>query len=254
MLKIQLNRLEESDKIKPKLSDSLKTFFKWILICIIAALVLGQFGVTTDWLASFFSLFGGTILGFAAINTIGNAIAGLIVRRTKPVNRGDRVLIEGEFADVLSINAIYTKLINMDNVIISIPNQKLIKREIRNYGRSRVVREKISVKLGYEHDFDFIEELLVDSVKTIPLVLKHPSPFVRIVSFGDYAAEYKLYVFIKQVKQINVLQGELHKKIFKACKKEGISLMTPLVHQKYIEKPVENISKPKKEAENDSKN
>ena len=228
----QLDRLEERGRIKHKLSRSVNSLFKWVTFSAVLALVLGQFGVTTDWLASFFSLFGGTILGFAAINTIGNAIAGLIVRKTKPVDRGDRVMINGEFADVVSINAIYTQLLTMDNVLISIPNQKLIKREIRKYGRKRVVRQTISVKIGYEHEYEKAESLLLGVADSIPLVLKHPHPFVRIVSLCDYAAEYKLYVFIKQVKQINVLFGELHKKVFKACREAGISLTTPLLHQK----------------------
>ena len=227
----QLNKAEEKDRITPKLSGTLSSIVKWLVIIIVTSLVLGQFGVTTDWLASFFSLFGGTILGFAAINTIGNAIAGLIVRRTKPVSRGDRVMVEDEFADVVSINAIYTQLLTMDNVLISIPNQKLIKREVRNYGRKRVVRERISVKIGYEHSYERIEQLLLAVAEEIPLVLKHPKAFVRIIALGDYAVEYELYVFIRQVKQINVLQGDLHKGVFKAFREASIELTTPLLHQ-----------------------
>lgn len=81
----QLSRLEEKERISSKLVDNLKSLLKWLLIILIFSLILGQFGATTDWIGSVLSLFSGTILGFAAINTIGNAIAGLIVRRVKPL-------------------------------------------------------------------------------------------------------------------------------------------------------------------------
>ncbi|NIO38168.1 mechanosensitive ion channel, partial [Candidatus Bathyarchaeota archaeon] len=66
------------------------------------------------------------IIGFAAINTIGNAIAGLIVMTSRPFEVGDRIFFEGQFADIVSIDLIYTKMVTLDNVLISVPNQELL--------------------------------------------------------------------------------------------------------------------------------
>jgi small-conductance mechanosensitive channel len=81
------------------------------------------------------TLLGGTILGFAAINTIGNAIAGFIVMTSRPFRIGDRILFKGQFADVIAIELIYTKIETLDKVLVSVPNQEMLKTEIENLGR-----------------------------------------------------------------------------------------------------------------------
>ena len=54
--------------------------------------MVAQFGFDVGLIAGFMALAGGTIIGFASMNTIGNAIAGIIVMISKPFKIGDRTL------------------------------------------------------------------------------------------------------------------------------------------------------------------
>ena len=97
--------------------------------------VVAQFGFDFGLIAGFMSLAGGTIIVVGSMNTIGNAIADIIVIISEPFKIGDRILFNEQFADVVSIDLIYTRMKTLDNVMLSIPNQQLLTSEIYNYGK-----------------------------------------------------------------------------------------------------------------------
>jgi small-conductance mechanosensitive channel len=98
-----LGRLNEQN------AYTLTKIIKWGTIFVLFSLVFSQFGFTIGLITGLIALVGSTILGFAAINTIGNAISGLIVMSSKPFEVGDRIFYDGEFADIVSIDLIFTK-------------------------------------------------------------------------------------------------------------------------------------------------
>jgi small-conductance mechanosensitive channel len=80
----------------------------------------------------FIALVGGTVIGFASINTIGNMIARLIEMTNRPFGVGDRLYYNNQFVNVEGIEIIYTKVRTIDDVLLAIPNQELLKTEIEN--------------------------------------------------------------------------------------------------------------------------
>ena len=231
LIKRQVKKAMEKNSNKEKLGENLITAVKWLIGLVVGGLILGQFGITLEWIAGIFSLFGGTILGFAAINTLGNAIAGFIVRRSKPFRIGDRISINGEFSDVISMGLIYTTLINLDKVIISIPNQKLLKMEIKNYGSNRVIRQSMDIIASNDIHFETVESALTGATENVERLLDSPEPFVRIIDFPAYGVKYRLFYFIQDIAMINEIRGDVHKAVFKSCTDYGIGLTTPLLHQ-----------------------
>lgn len=173
--------------------------------------------------------FRGTIIGFAAINTIGNAIAGLIVMTSRPFEVGDRIFFNGKFADVISIELIYTKMLTLDNVLVSVPNQELIKAEIHNYGKKRIIRRSCTVTIGFEYDSSMVEEALLKAAEKVKDVLAEPKPYVWITKFQNYAVEYTLYVFVNNVKRLPEIDAELHRAVLQTCKQRKIDISTPLL-------------------------
>ena len=172
---------------------------------------------------------GGTIIGFAAINTIGNAISGLIVMTSRPFEVGDRIFLNEQFADVVAIDLIYTKMLTLDNVLVSVPNQELLKVEIDNYGKKKVVRRHCTVTPGFEYGSLDVEKALLEAASKVKGVLKEPKPYVWITKFQNYAVEYNLYVFINDIKRLPEIDAELHRKVLETCKEHRIDISTPLL-------------------------
>lgn len=98
-------------------------------------LALSQFeGITrvaTGILAS--SAVLGIIVGFAARQTLANAIAGILLAITQPIRIGDLVTFEDDTGTVEDVRLTYTYLHSDDGRRIIIPNERLAQNTIENH-------------------------------------------------------------------------------------------------------------------------
>jgi small-conductance mechanosensitive channel len=227
LLARQIERLKGQRRLEESIAFSLNRTFKWISILVILGVVVAQFGFDIGLVAGFLALAGGTIIGFAAMNTIGNAIAGIIVMVSRPFKIGDRILFNGQFADVIAIDLIYTRMKTLDNVLISVPNQELLTSEIDNYGKKTVVRRSCSITPGYELDPKDVETALLEAASNVEGVLKDPKPYVWITEFGAFAIEYTLYVFVNQIRSLPKIDADLKRTILETCRRHEIDISTP---------------------------
>jgi small-conductance mechanosensitive channel len=223
----QISKLADNGRLDDTAAFFLKRFFRWGAISLVLAFVVAQFGIRIDLIAGLVVLAGGTVIGFAGMNTIGNAIAGLILMISRPFNISDRLEVEDQFMDVESIDLIYTKMKTPDNVIVSIPNQKLIQTDVINYGKKRTIRRRHTVTVGYEDPFEKVESVLLEAAAQVKGIMKKPKPFVWITKFQNYAVEYTLFVFIDDAKKIQEIDSLTRKSIFKTCESHEIDISTP---------------------------
>jgi small-conductance mechanosensitive channel len=225
----EIRNLKARERLEEHLTYTLIRVVRWASVIVVASAILAQWGVTLGVISGLLAIFGGTIIGFAAINTIGNAISGLIVMTSRPFRVGDRIFFNGQFADVVAIELIYTKMKTLDNVLVSVPNQELLKGEIDNYGRKDVVRRNCTITPGFEYDAAVVEEVLLEAASKVVGVLKDPKPYVWIARFQNYAVEYNLYVFIRDIKNLPQIDAELHRKVLETCKAHRIDISTPML-------------------------
>jgi len=134
----EIKSLKTQNRLEQHAAYTLNRVLKWVTVLAVFSIVLAQFGITLGTISGLLTVIGGTILGFASINTLGNTIAGLIVMTSRPFKVGDRIVFNGQLADVEAIELIYTKMRTLDNVLVSIPNQELLKAEIDNYGKNSI--------------------------------------------------------------------------------------------------------------------
>jgi small-conductance mechanosensitive channel len=73
------------------------------------------------------------IVGFAARQTLANAIAGIMLAITQPIRIGDLVEFEGETGVVEDVRLTYTYLRAEDNRRIIVPNERLASSTIENF-------------------------------------------------------------------------------------------------------------------------
>ena len=223
----KITNLKEQARLEENIAFSLNRALKAISALIIVGIIVAQFGFDFSLVAGFLALAGGTIIGFASMNTIGNAIAGIIVMVSKPFRIGDRICFNEQFADVIAIDLIYTRLKTLDNVQISIPNQQLLTSEIENYGKKTIVRRRCAVTVGYEVDSELVEKALLEASKKVEGILSEPKSYVWTTNLLKFSVEYTLFVFTSQVKKIPILDSKLKQTVLLVCKEHGIDLSTP---------------------------
>jgi small conductance mechanosensitive channel len=229
IFKKQIKRLQKQEKLEEQTARNLQRLVKVIIILIIISMILVQFVEAIGLITSLFTLVGGTILGFAAISTFGNAIAGIIIMTSRPFVVGDYIIHNNKVARVYEIKLIYTKLIDFDGIKISIPNQTLLSEESENLGKKEIIRRQIKITADYAEDHKKVEKALLEATEHVPELLKDPIPFVWITEFQSYAIEYTLFVFINDIKSIMKIEADLRLSVLNSVNKYGIDISTPSI-------------------------
>ncbi len=105
------------------------------IIVIGIALALSQFAavkrVATGVLAS--SAVLGLVVGFAARQTLANAVAGVLLAITQPIRIGDLVTFEGETGVVEDVRLTYTYIRTDDGRRVIVPNERLAQNTVQNH-------------------------------------------------------------------------------------------------------------------------
>jgi small-conductance mechanosensitive channel len=125
-------------QLSPTASTRLRLVRRLVYVAIIVIgvmLALVQFPsvkrVATGVLAS--SAVLGLVVGFAARQTLANAVAGILLAITQPIRIGDLVTFEGETGIVEDIRLTYTYVRTDDGRRIVIPNERLASTTVENH-------------------------------------------------------------------------------------------------------------------------
>lgn len=150
----------------------------------------------------------GIAIGFAAKDTLSNLIAGVLLIIDRPFEIGDRVELwqappnSSSWGDVIEIGLRATKIKTTDNIIIIIPNNQIMTRDIINYTASEsIIRVRINVGVAYNADIDLAKTLILDVAQSAEWVLSLPAPKVVARSFGESAVQLQLRVWIKDARK-----------------------------------------------------
>ena len=135
--------------------------------------------VATGVLAS--SAVLGLVVGFAARQTLANAIAGILLAITQPIRIGDLVTFEGETGEVEDVRLTYTYIRLDDGRRLIIPNEKLASSSIANHTVvDPSVQVEVSVWLPPGADVERALELLEDEEGVEPSVAESDKEGVRL--------------------------------------------------------------------------
>src|SRR5215216_7530767 len=97
----------------------------------------------------------GIVVGFAARQTLANAIAGILLAITQPIRIGDLVTFEDETGEVEDVQLTYTYIRLDDGRRLVVPNERLAASSIQNHTMvDPRVRVEVSVWLPPGADLD----------------------------------------------------------------------------------------------------
>jgi small-conductance mechanosensitive channel len=126
-----------------------------------AAEIPGVSRAATTLLAS--SAVLGLVVGFAARQTLANAIAGILLSITQPIRIGDLVTFEEETGEVEDVRLTYTYIRLEDGRRLVVPNERLAQSSIANHTiQDPRTQVEVSVWLPASADLDRAIELIAD--------------------------------------------------------------------------------------------
>ena len=106
-------------------AKSIESFIKIAGAIIVIAIIISYLS-QDPLVAASISTISGLVVGFAAQNIIGNAIAGLYLAITRPFKIGDRITVFGNTGVVYDLGLLYSKLLTDNGDVVLASNSLML--------------------------------------------------------------------------------------------------------------------------------
>ena len=194
---------------------------------IILFIILRELGVKLNALLGAAGVVG-IVLGIASQTSIGNIISGLFLVSEKTFELGDIIRIEDKIGVVYSIDLLSIKIRTFDNLLLRIPNQKVIASDLTNITRFPIRRLDFDVSVAYKEDLERVHSILSEIAKDNPLCLDEPEPLILFKDFGTSGINILFAVWFEKPNYLAV-KNSVFKTIKKRFDEEGIEIPFPHV-------------------------
>ena len=95
-----------------------------------------------------------------------------------------------------------TKIRTTDHIVIVIPNNEIMKRDIINYTLlSEEIRVRINIGVAYDTDIKKAKEIILKVADTSDWIAKDPKPKVVVRNFGESSVDLQLRVWINEARK-----------------------------------------------------
>ena len=208
-------------------------FIRFLVVAVGVLLALPQLGVTIAPLLGGAGVMG-LALSFAAKDTLSNLIAGVLLIMDRPFQVGDRIELwnapneTGTWGDVIEIGLRATKIRNPDNLVVVVPNNEIMQRDIINYTMSgEDIRLRIPFSVAYEADIERAKVLLIQAALEVEGVKPDPKPIVIVRGFGPSEVNLQLRVWILEARNRRRIADEITGIALDGFAREGVEIPYP---------------------------
>ncbi|WP_419165008.1 mechanosensitive ion channel family protein [Candidatus Palauibacter sp.] len=206
---------------------------RFVIVALGVVVALAELGINIAPLLAGAGVMG-LALSLAAKDTLSNLIAGVLLIVDRPFQVGDRIELwtapneTGSWGDVIEIGLRATKIRNPDNLVIVVPNNQIMQRDITNYTMSgQDIRLRIPFSVAYESDIDRAKELLVEIAIGVEDVKKEPEPIVIARGFGPSEVKLQLRVWILEARARRRIADEISERALRAFAEAGVEIPYP---------------------------
>jgi len=178
---------------------------------------------------------GGTVagvaVGLAAKDTLSNLIAGVLLILDRPFHVGDRIEVwsaptnSATWGDVIEIGLRATRIKTTDNIIVVVPNNQIMQRDIINYTASGDdIRLRIAISIAYNANPEKAKEIIRRVALETDGVMSDPAPQVIIRRFGESAVDLQLRVWIGDARRRRTIGDEITDRVKTEFDRAGVEI------------------------------
>lgn len=220
------SRLMASKHVEPTLASFGSNILGLTLKLVLGLTVISMLGVATT---SFIAILGaaGLAVGLALQGNLANFAGGVMILLLKPFKLGDYIVAQGVEGVVADINVFCTALDTLDNKRVYVPNGPLSSNVLNNLSTNSYRRVDVSVVLGNDVPVLKAQKIFRELMKTEPLTLKDPEPFVSIEKFSELGVHYTLRSWVVNADYWDAYFN-LHEATKITLEKNGLSTAAPM--------------------------
>jgi len=195
-------------------------------------IVLDSLGISITPLVASLGI-GSLAVALGLQETLTNLFAGLYILAERPIRVGDFIKLEsGEEGYVTDIGWRNTRLRLLANILVVVPNNKIISTTIRNYYLpDKEMAALVEVGVAYGSDLEKVERVTIEAArevqKKVQGAIPHFEPFIRYHTLSDSSINFTVILRVKEFTEQYLLKHEFLKALYARYQKEGITLPFP---------------------------
>ncbi len=197
---------------------------------VVAFIVLHELGVDAGSLLTGSALLT-AVIGLSLQDTLGNVFAGLAIQTQEPFEVGDWIQFdddEDHTGEVLEINWRATRILTIDRIEVTVPNNTLARAAIRNYSKpTPLVRRNATILAPYDAPPARVHRLLSEAVVKVDGVRAHPAPDIQTIAFTERGVEYRVRYFIEKFDQRELIASRVRDRLWYALRRAALPIPPP---------------------------
>ncbi len=198
---------------------------RYVVMIVGLIAVLQQLGVKTT---SVIAVLGAASLavGLALQGGLTNVAAGVMILILRPYRVGDRVEIAGRVGRVRGLDLFVTRLTDLDNRLVFIPNGKAFGEVIVNYSMPSNIRIVMDFGIDYDDDVDLALDLLLQCARADGRIVGEPAPWAKLTALNDSTVTVTLRAWTDPASYIDT-RFDLMKVVKKRFEEAGLTFAYP---------------------------
>jgi len=168
-------------------------------------------------------------IGIGLQQTFNDLVCGVIILFERSVKVGDVIELSGhEVGTVRKVGTRTSVVETRDDVIIFVPNSKLIGDNVINWSQiERKARFHVQVGVAYGSDLELVKEILISAAKDHPRTMDSPAPFVRFLEFGDSSLNFEVLFWSRDLMRTEDTKSDIRFAIDAAFRARGVDIPFP---------------------------
>ncbi|MEM2865880.1 MAG: mechanosensitive ion channel family protein [Candidatus Hadarchaeales archaeon] len=229
LLRYYFTKHPESRVAVPIFSRVIKVFVYLVAFL----LILHLMGIDITALVAGLGI-AGIAIAFALQETLSHFFAGLYLMSERPIRVGDFVELEtGQQGYVVDVGWRSTRIRELPNNIIVVPNSKLAGMVVKNYSLPEPEMAcLVNAGVSYDSDLEKVERVTIEVAKNTMkrLGMEFPGfePFIRYNSFGEFSVNFTVVMRVREFTDKYLLTHQFIKELHKRYREEGIVIPFPI--------------------------
>jgi small-conductance mechanosensitive channel len=224
--------LQYSEKIKLP-SASLTVNVVRIIILIVGGLViLAQLGISITPLITALGV-GSLAVALALQDTLTNLFSGFQIIASGIIKTGDFIRLDsGDSGHVIDIGWRTTRVKELSNNVIVVPNSKIATSVLKNYHLpEKEIVVIVPVGVSYSSDLEKVEKITAEVAQSVMKDVQGGvpgfEPLIRYNTFADSSVNFNVIMRGKEFTDQGLITHEFIKRLYKRYQKENIEMPFP---------------------------
>ncbi len=206
---------------------------KGAILVVGALIVLNSLGISITPILTALGV-GGLAVALALQDTLAGLFAGFYITLARQIRIGDYVKLDsGEEGYVVDIAWRSTRVRNLSNNLIVIPNTKLAQAIVTNYNLpSQDLALLVEVGVDYRSDLWKVEQVTCavakEVMREVPGGVPEFEPVIRYNTFGESSVNFTVVLHAKTFVDQYLVKHELIKRLHRRYVQEQITIPFPI--------------------------